>query len=79
MFDQQGALVAGANVSLLALWTASALAALLGWRMMWLHVATTALFVVAGVLSSYFLGESVIWLTGLMALGWVGAAIYRYR
>ena len=30
MFDQQGALVAGANVSLLALWTASALAALLG-------------------------------------------------
>jgi hypothetical protein len=47
--------------------------------MMWLHVATTALFVVAGVLSSYFLGESVIWLTGSMALGWVGAAIYRYR
>ncbi len=78
MFDQQGALVGGANVGLLALWSASAIAAWMRWRVMWLHVATTALFVVAGIMSSVFLGDSVIWLTGLMALGWAGAAIYRF-
>ncbi len=79
MFDQQGALVGWANVALLALWTLSAIAAWMGWSAIWLHAATTALFVVAGVMSSYFLGDSVIWLTGLMALSWVGAAIYRFR
>ena len=79
MFDQQGALVGGANIALLALWTLSAVAAWIGWRAMWLHAATTALFVVAGVMSSYFLGDSVIWLTGVMALGWVGAAVHRFR
>ena len=37
-----------------------------------------ALFVIASVMSSYFLGDSVIWLTGLIALGWIGAAIHRW-
>lgn len=69
MFDQQGAVVGWANVGLLALWSASAVAASMRWRVMWLHAATTALFIVAGVMSSVFLGDSVIWLTGLMALG----------
>ncbi len=79
MFDQQGALVGGANVGLLALWAASAIAAWMGWRAGWLHTATTALFVVAGIISSYFLGDTVIWLTGVMALGWVWAALYRFN
>lgn len=79
MFDQQGGVVGWANIALLALWTASAVAAWMTWRAMWLHIATTTLFVVAAAASSYFLGDSVIWLTGLMALGWAGAAIYRFR
>lgn len=78
MFDKQGHLVGWANVALLVLWTASAIAAWMKWRVLPLHVATTALFVVAGVMSSYFLGDSVVWLTGLMAAGWIGAAIYRF-
>ena len=77
MFDQQGGVVGWANIALLLLWTASAIAAWMKWSLVWLHTATTALFVAAGVMSSYFLGESVIWLTGLMALGWIGAAIKR--
>jgi len=79
MFDQQGAIVGWANISLLALWTASAVAAWMAWRVTWLHTATTALFVIAAAASSFFLGDSVIWLTGLMALGWAGGAIYRFR
>jgi len=77
MFDQQGGLVGWANIALLLLWTASAIAAWMSWPALWLHIATTVLFGVAGVMSSYFLGESVIWLTGLMALGCLGAAIKR--
>lgn len=77
MFDQQGGLVGWANIALLLLWTASAIAAWMSWPALWLHIATTSLFGVAGVMSSYFLGESVIWLTGLMALGCLGAAIKR--
>ncbi len=79
MFDQQGGIVGWANIALLVLWTASAVAAWASWRATWLHTATTTLFVVAAAASSYFLGDSVIWLTAFMALGWASAAIYRFR
>lgn len=79
MFDQQGGIVGWSNIALLILWAASATAAWMRWPAMWLHIGATGLFGVAGVASSYFLGESVIWLTGAMALGWTGAALYRYR
>lgn len=78
MFDQQGVLVGWANIALLAMWAASAVVAWIGWRAMWLHGAATALFIVAGVVSSYFLGDSVIWLTGALVVAWVCAAAARF-
>ncbi|MEM7270914.1 MAG: hypothetical protein AAF401_16875, partial [Pseudomonadota bacterium] len=78
MFAKQGDMVAWSNLILLILWVASAAAAWMKWRGAWLHIAATALFMISGMLSAYFMGDSVVYLAGAIALGWVGAAIARF-
>ena len=80
MFADQGVAAGASNLILLGLWTASAAAAQMSWRVSpWLHYAATALFMLSGMFSAYFMGGPVIWLAGLMALIWIAAALARAR
>lgn len=77
MLDQQGWIVGGANLALVVLWTASALAAWAGWRALALHVAATTLFIVAALLSTWDRPGAVFWLGAGLAVIWIVAGGFR--
>ena len=78
MYAAQGWLVAGSNWLLAILWTASALAAWTNRRAFWLHGATTLLFVISTVLSTYDRPGMVKWLGLGFAAIWIAAGVMRF-
>ncbi len=78
MIAAQGWLVTGANLLLALLWPASALVAWVGLRIFPLHLASTALFVVATVLSTWDRPGLVKWLGLGFAAIWAVVAVVRF-
>lgn len=75
----QGWLVATANLALLVLWIASALAAVFGHFWMPLHVAATVLFVITTFASTVIFAVGWARYGGIaIALVWLAAGYWRY-
>ncbi|NKB49156.1 MAG: hypothetical protein GKS02_07305 [Alphaproteobacteria bacterium] len=79
VFQSQTALVAGANFALLALWLVSAVIAAVKRGPLWLHLATTALFAAAALISTLSLWDTPAFYGGLLiAALWLAALYYRF-
>ena len=78
-FTAQTYLVTGANLLLLALWSASVVAAWFRLPAAWLHLAAMALFVVATVAATIVFGRSLEMVAagGLIVAGWIVALALR--
>lgn len=77
MFEKQGLLVAGANIALAMLWTASAVAALMGRWPLWLHGSAMGLLVVTTLVSTWDRPGAVAWLGYALGAAWIVTGVTR--
>lgn len=79
VFSGQGPIAASANFGLLALWLVSSAMAVLKRGPMWLHIATTGLFIAAALLSTLPRLDSPALYGGLLLAGlWLAALYCRF-